>query len=90
MMAKNSGSAASALSLDVGAKFVEIAIGPVEQIGPTRASRVASPFEPSIQGLGVRRRVQRRERDPPPFERDPLRPLGRMRASTNGPMGRVC
>ena len=27
----------------------------------------------------MRLRVERDERDPPPFERDPLRPLGRMR-----------
>ena len=67
-----------ALTSMLAAKFVESRERPVEQIGPHGfARRVA--VRAFIERLGVRGRVEGYERDPPPFERDPLRPLGGMR-----------
>jgi hypothetical protein len=66
------------LGLETGAKFIEALVGAVEQVGPHRfAGRVA--VRAIKERLGVRVRVEGDERDPPPFQRDPLRPLGRMR-----------
>ena len=75
-----------ALSLDVGGEFFEISERAVEQIGPNRLARCVRRSS-LRKRLGVQPRVQRRQRDPSPFERDPLRPLGRMSIDqwTDGP-----
>ena len=74
------------LDLDIGGEIVEICERAVEQIVPHRLA-ICVPRRAFEQVFRMGRRVQRRQRDPPPLERDALRPLGRMSIDqwTDGP-----
>jgi len=63
------------LELDVRTKVVETAIRPVEQIIPDALPRRVA-IRAFIERLGVLLGGERRQRNPPPLERDPLGPLG--------------
>ena len=67
----------SRLEFDVGGEFGKILERPVEEIGPDAVAPLA--VGGGVQRLSVLFRVERRKRDPPPLERDPLRPPRGMR-----------
>ena len=74
----------SRLEFDVGGEFGKVLERPVEEIGPDAIAPLA--VGGGVKRLSVLFRVERRERDPPAFQRDPLGPP-RGIASAGGPMG---